>query len=446
MRIATVDDPAKSRHVAVIGSGISGLAAALLIGRTARVTLFEQDDRPGGHAHTVDVPGPRGPVAVDTGFIVYNDRNYPNLTALFEHLDVPTKPSDMSFAVSMGGGRLEYSGGSLSGLLGQRRNAVRPRFWRMLRDTARFYREAPGLLARPELEMTSVGAFLDQSDYSTAFVEDHLMPMAAAIWSSNVARIRAYPLHAFIRFFASHGLLSLNERPQWRTVDGGSREYVGRLLAEFSGEFRRGVGVAKVRREDDHVTITDRQGNVAQFSDVVIATHADQALEILEDADPMERELLGAFGYTSNRAVLHSDRSLMPRRERVWSSWNYIGNHHSAAQPLCVSYWMNQLQGIDASFPLFLTLNPPCEVDEKKLHGIYEYSHPLFDAGAMAAQKQIWQLQGRRRSWFCGAYFGSGFHEDGVRSGIEAAESLTGVRRPWISDADPVASSMMAAE
>lgn len=423
--------PSPDRHVAVIGGGISGLSAAWLLSRTTRVTLYEQDTRPGGHAHTVEVAMPGGPVAVDTGFIVYNERNYPNLVGLFAHLGVATKASEMSFAASLDGGRLEYSGASVGALLGQRRNAARPRFWRMVRDIPRFYREAPGLLARPELAEVSLGEYLDRSDYSAAFVEDHLMPMGAAIWSTTARRMRDYPLHAFIRFFASHGLLSLSNRPTWRTVEGGSREYVQRILADFRGELRLGTGVAQVRRDAGGVEITDRRGDVARYTDVVLASHADQALALLADADAGEREILGAFGYTANRAVLHSDPGLMPKRRRVWASWNYIGDRARAEAPLCVTYWMNRLQGLSTPAPLFVTLNPGREIAPELIHGSYEYTHPLFNTAALAAQPRLSAAQGRRNTWFCGAYLGSGFHEDGLRAGLAVAEALGGGKRPW---------------
>ncbi|KWV57713.1 NADH-ubiquinone oxidoreductase subunit 6 [Rhizobium altiplani] len=422
----------RQRRVAVIGAGISGMSAAWLMGRTMEVVLYEASGRPGGHANTVSAPSRCGPVAVDTGFIVYNDRNYPNLVALFKHLHVPTQASDMSFAASLDGGAFEYSGSGIGGLLGQPGNVLRPRFWRMLSDTLRFYQEAPAVLDRADLASKSLGQYLDENYYSSAFVTDHLLPMGAAIWSTTARRIRDYPLHAFIRFFESHGLLALSNRPRWRTVTGGSREYVKRLIADFTGEIRLNSAVRAVRRVVGGVSVTDWRGNRDIFTDVVIATHADRALAMLADPDERERGLLGAIGYSDNTAVLHTDERLMPRRQRVWSSWNYIGEpERDGERPLCVTYWMNRLQGIDPAMPLFVTLNPHREIPEERIIAEVDYNHPLFDPAALVAQKELWRLQGRRGVWFCGAHFGSGFHEDGLQSGLSVAEAICDQPRPW---------------
>jgi predicted NAD/FAD-binding protein len=416
----------------VVGSGISGLSAAWLLSQTMRVTLYESEARLGGHSNTVVVPTADGPIPVDTGFIVYNERNYPNLVALFHEIGVQTSASEMSFAASLDGGELEYSGSGLNGLMGQRGNVVRPRFWRMMRDILRFYREAPSLLQRSDLDGLTLGEYLDRNRYAAAFVEDHLLPMGAAIWSMTAREMRDYPLLAFVRFFASHGLLNLVDRPIWRTVQGGSREYVSRLSARFADGIRLDTPVARIVREDGGVVITDASGNTDSFTDVVIATHADQALRLLGDADAQERSVLGSFRYTDNLAVLHSDAALMPRRKRVWSSWNYIGDHQSeGARPLCVTYWMNRLQNLDNRHPLFVTLNPSRDIDPAKRIESFRYTHPLFDQRALDAQKQLWRLQGGRNTWFCGAYFGYGFHEDGLQAGLAAAEDLADVRRPW---------------
>lgn len=433
MRIeAKGKEPGSARSVAVIGSGISGLSAAWLLRRTMRVTLYESEARLGGHSNTVVVPTAQGPVPVDTGFIVYNERNYPNLVALFKEIGVATADSDMSFAASLDGGRLEYSGSGINGLIGQRDNVVRPRFWRMMRDILRFYREAPALLHRSDLDGLTLGEYLDRNQYGSVFVEDHLLPMGAAIWSMTAREMRAYPLLAFVRFFASHGLLSLADRPKWRTVQGGSREYVQRLSAPFTNALRLNTPVARIQRENGRVVITDAAGHADSFTDVVIATHADQALRLLGDADAQERSVLGAFRYTDNVAVLHSDQTLMPKRRRVWSSWNYIGDRATdGAQPLCVTYWMNRLQNLDNRHPLFVTLNPTRPISPDRRIESFRYTHPLFDQKALDAQQQLWRLQGRRNTWFCGAYFGFGFHEDGLQAGLAAAEQLAGVRRPW---------------
>jgi predicted NAD/FAD-binding protein len=337
----------------------------------------------------------------------------------------------MSFAASLDGGRLEYSSRGLNGLIGQRSNAMRPSFWTMVRDIVRFYADAPRLLRRPDTAHLTLGEFLVANRYSPAFIENHLLPMGAAIWSTTAQQMRDYPLHAFVRFFIHHGLLDLVDRPKWRTVTGGSREYVGRMLGAI-GELRLGAGAAQVKRDATGVTIIDRSGHADRFDEVVIATHADEALRLLGDADAEERSLLGAFRYTDNLAVLHSDKSLMPRRERVWAAWNYIGESSDTGErPLCVTYWMNRLQNLDQAQPLFVTLNPTRPIAEGHLIQTFNYSHPLFDHAAITAQRDLWRLQGRRNTYFAGAYFGSGFHEDGLQAGLAAAEAVGGVRRPW---------------
>ena len=425
------DSPAR-RRVAVIGTGISGLSAAWLLARDHDVAVYETDRRIGGHANTVDVAGAKGPVAVDTGFIVYNEATYPNLTALFAHLGVTTQGCEMSFAVSRDGGRLEYSGGSLAGLLAQRRNVVRPQFWSMLADVARFYRSAPRDL--PDLdEATTLGAYLDRGRYGAAFRDDHLLPMASAIWSAPTSALREFPAAAFIRFHCNHGLLQLRDRPQWRSVVGGSRSYVERLCEPFASGIRTGAAVSRVVPGERGVAVFTAGEDPCLYDDVVIATHADQALALLDRADETVRGVLGAFRYSRNRAVLHTDAGLMPRRRAAWSSWNFVGSARADARP-GVTYWMNALQNLPAHTPLFVTLNP-----EREPSGILHedcYEHPLFDAAAIAAQRALWPLQGRDGIWLCGSYFGAGFHEDGLQAGLAVAEQLGGGRRPW-TVADP---------
>lgn len=411
--------------IAVVGSGIAGLSAAWLLSRHHHVTLFEADNRLGGHSHTVEAAG----VAVDTGFIVYNDVTYPNLAALFRHLGVETKPSDMSFAVSLDDGRLEYSGTGFSGLFAQGRNAMSPRFWRMLWDLIRFYRKAP--LDAAQLGATSLGDYLDAAGYGAAFRNDHLFPMAAAIWSTPAADIGNYPATAFIRFCETHGLLKLSGRPIWRTVDGGSRSYV-RCLAKAVPEIVSNHPVKTISRLPGGVEIVGETGDRRPFDHVVVATHADQALDMIADPSADERRLLGAFSYVGNDAILHSDAGLMPRRRKVWSSWNYMSCNAGDNRQLAVTYWMNRLQGIADETPLFVTLNPHRQIESARVVERLHYRHPSFNATAMAAQQKLWALQGRRNTWFCGAYFGAGFHEDGLQSGLAVAEALGGVRRPWI--------------
>lgn len=423
------------KHIAVIGSGISGLSAAWLISQSARITLYESEGRLGGHANTVTVATENGEIRVDTGFIVYNEKNYPNLVALFQQLGVETANSDMSFAASLDDGRLEYSGTGLSGLFSQRRNILRPRFWSMVKDILRFYREAPHTLNDADSAGLTLGDYLKRNRYSEAFIADHLLPMGAAIWSASAEEMRAYPLTAFVRFFVSHGLMEIKNRPKWRTVMGGSQNYVETLRAAIKGEIRLNSKVTKIERQDNHVFITDCSGDRQAYSDVVIASHSDQALAMLSDATDEEQRLLGAIRYTANRAILHCDTNLMPKRKRAWSSWNYLGSTQGqSAQPLCVTYWMNKLQNIDQSQPLFVTLNPIHEVDPAKTYQTFDYEHPLFDERALNAQKELWSLQGKNNTWYCGAYFGYGFHEDGLQAGLAVAEALCGVKRPWDFD------------
>ena len=415
--------------IAVIGSGISGLSAAWLLSQRHRVTVYEADSRPGGHSNTVRVDTGAGAVSVDTGFIVYNESAYPNLTALFAHLRVETQPSEMSFAVSLDGGALEYSGSGLRGLFAQRANLVSLRFWSMLRDLVRFYRQAPGDAAR--FGLLPLDSYLDVRGYGRAFRDDHLYPMAAAIWSTTAARMGDYPTEAFVRFCENHHLLSLGSRPAWRTVTGGSARYVRRLIQDMGERLRLDNAVLDVRREVDAVFVRAEGADIPRrFDHVVVATHADQALRLLPDASGAETRLLGAFGYSRNRAVLHGDADLMPKRRAVWSSWNYAADR-DRAEALCVTYWMNRLQGIPDRTPLFLTLNPRQEPGREHVIRSEVYEHPVFDAHAMRAQGELWSLQGQRRTWFCGAYFGAGFHEDGLQAGLAVAEALGGVRRPW---------------
>ena len=420
------------QKIAVVGSGISGMSAAWLLSQAHEVTLYEAASRLGGHSHTVEALSRDGPVAVDTGFIVYNPVNYPNLVALFEHLGVPTKPSNMGFAVSLDDGRTEYGGDNLGTLFSQWRNLVSPRFWSMLLDLVRFYREAPTHADRLEADLTTLGEFLDSQGYGAAFQQDHLLPQAAAIWSTSARDIRDYPAAAFIRFCENHGLLKISDRPVWRTVEGGSRAYVARLTAAYMNKVRLGTPVTSLKRTSDGVVITDARGGVETFDQAVVATHANDALGLLDEPLPAERAALGCFGYSRNLAVLHSDASLMPRRRGLWSAWNYMGvTSPGGDRRLCVTYWMNRLQDLPARTPLFVTLNPLHPPDAHKIIRSETYDHPRFDATAIRAQKMLWSLQGKGGVWWCGAYFGSGFHEDGLQSGLAVAEAIGGVRRPW---------------
>lgn len=416
-------------RIAVIGSGIAGLSAGWLLSRTHEVTLYEQGSHAGGHSNTVDVTTPEGRIPVDTGFIVYNERNYPNLTALFRHLAVPTAATQMSFALSAADGRYEYAG-SLAGFFGQPGNLLDRHHWRLLAEILRFFREASRNDALCNSPL-SLGEAMAAAGYSQRFIEEHLLPMGAAIWSTPADRMLDYPVAAFLRFYRNHGLTQLVARPRWRTVVGGSREYVRRMLTDSRIVLRLDTPVRAVLRRGAAVEVLDGHGNRQRYDQVVIAAHADQALAMLADADEVERELLSAFPYQRNHAVLHTDARLMPTRRRLWASWNYMKSGAGAESGLCVSYWMNSLQPLATRTNIFVTLNPPAMPDPARVFGSFAYDHPVFDARSMAAKARLWHLQGRRRTWFCGAYFGDGFHEDGIQSGLAVAEQLGGIRRPW---------------
>jgi uncharacterized protein len=416
--------------IAVVGTGIAGLSAAWMLSQRHEVTVFEQERRIGGHSNTVDVARADGTgvVPVDTGFIVFNHATYPNLCALFDRLNVPTIASDMSFGVSIDSGRLEYSA---DGLFAQKRNLLSPTFLLMLRDIVRFYREAPGVLADPSVDGVTLGDWLAARRYGTAFIRDHLLPMGAAIWSAPIGEMMGFPVRSFVRFFKNHGLLQIENRPPWYTVAGGSRAYVTRLTASFADRIRPATPVLGVRRMAHGVEV--RTTDTTQiFDEVVLACHSDEALRILDDASDDEIAVLAAVRFQANRAVLHRDVAQMPRRRKAWASWNYLADGVQASGArVAVTYWMNRLQGLDPADPLFVTLNPLNPVDPAKVVTTVDYAHPMFDTAAVEAQGRLQQIQGTDRVWFCGAWCGFGFHEDGLSSGLAVAEALGGVRRPW---------------
>lgn len=419
-------------RIAIIGTGISGLSAAWHLQNRAEITVYEKNQSIGGHTHTVTVHAGGLSTPVDMGFIVYNEATYPNLSAMFTQLGIETQTTDMSLAISMDNGRLEYAGGHLHQLFAQKRNVVNLRFWSMLQDLTRFYRSAPADL--PMLRSTSMtlGDYLERNRYGAAFREDHLLPMAAAIWSIPARSVLDYPAYAFIRFHENHGLLKLADRPLWRTVTGGSQTYVKSLAAAFCDRVKTNAGVVSVSRDMNGVNVKAADGSSELYDQVVIATHADQALAMLDQPTNAEQRLLGAFSYSKNLTVLHSDERLMPTRRRAWASWNYLGSSQDgSSNELTVTYWMNQLQRLPEDVPLFVTLNPDREIAENLIHQIETFEHPIFNTDALDAQQQLWSLQGRGGIWYCGSYFGAGFHEDGLQSGLAVAEAICGTKRPW---------------
>jgi predicted NAD/FAD-binding protein len=432
-----------SMRVAVIGSGISGLASAWLLQQSADVHLFECDNRLGGHAHTVDAQFGDARVPVDTGFIVFNPLNYPNLVNLFTELDVATIDSDMSFSVSMGNGQMEYEG-SIRGLFAQPGNWIKPRYWSMLVDLVRFYRTAPRQLeSGPATE--TLGAFIARNSYADAFVADHLLPMGAAIWSASSQRMMDFPARAFMRFMENHKLLNFIDRPQWRTVAGGSRAYVNAIAASLGKAVHLNSDIKGIRRGNNGVYLTLVGQGEIWFDKVILAAHADQSLALISDPSAAERAILGDFSFQDNHAVLHSDPALMPRRRAAWASWNYLSgpepagrlqSDHRRPNDLCLTYWMNRLQSIDQRYPLFETLNPIFMPDPDLIRGEYIYRHPVFDGKAIAAQHQLAEIQGQNGIYFAGAWTGYGFHEDGLKSAIAAALSL-GAKVPWPTQVRP---------
>lgn len=412
-------------RIAIIGSGISGLGAAWALHRDHDVTVFEKDGRVGGHSNTVDVLTPDGPIAVDTGFIVYNEATYPNLTRLLTLLGVETEWTDMSFSYSAEGG-IEYST-RWRGIVAQPTNLLRGRFRRMLRDIGRFRREGRSLEPGPHEE---IGDLLARHRYSSGFIADYLIPMTGAIWSTPPNRMLHFPARSILAFLDNHGLIEITNRPRWRTVTGGSREYVRRLIRPFAERILVSTPVTGVTRDEEGATVLVR-GGAERFDHVVMATHADQALGILGgEASPEERRLLSRIRYQPNRLVLHSDASSMPARRAAWASWNARGDSDPHGRPASVTYWMNRLQNLSEPLPLFASLNPTRDPDPRHVHGEFSYAHPQFDQRAVDAQRELGRIQGRHRTWFAGAWLGYGFHEDGLRSGLEVAAAL-GSRAPW---------------
>mmetsp|Transcript_28535 Transcript_28535/g.46248 ORF Transcript_28535/g.46248 Transcript_28535/m.46248 type:complete len:503 (-) Transcript_28535:203-1711(-) len=431
--------------VAVIGSGISGTASGWMLSLEGHeVVMYEKDDWVGGHSHTVDVPraradGDQRPAkqAVDTGFIVYNELCYPHLTRAFARLGVETEPSDMSFSVSvLEENGIEWAGDTLQTVFAQRRNLFSPSFWNMIVDFLRFNLESRKLLSSdcPEdLSRLTLGQFLDAGHYSDIFRKLYLLPMTAAIWSAPMEAMLAFPAVTVVRFMENHRMLNILDRPRWRTVTGGSREYVKKITAPYKHNIKVSTSIQSIRRlEDNKVIVKDVNGNEESYDHVIIASHADQALSMLSDPSEEEQRILSAFQFQTNECILHSDRALMPRDKQTWASWNYLALPTEEAQTTSVSvtYWMNRLQNIDRGFPLFLSLNPVRRPQQQLIHGTYMYDHPLFSKEAIKAQGELTMIQGPKRTWFCGAWCGYGFHEDGFAAAYDVIDQM-GVPLPW---------------
>jgi predicted NAD/FAD-binding protein len=420
-------------HVAIVGSGISGLACARLLQRQGRrVTLFEANDYAGGHTHTVDVTLDGVTAPVDTGFLVYNDRTYPRLIALFDELGIESAPSTMSFAVRDDAAGVEWAGTDLRALFAQTSNLGRPAFWRMLADMLRFNRTATAMQRAGRVPEITLGKYLSAGGYSASMRDWYLLPMAAAIWSVPLSAVLDFPLPAFVGFCDRHGLLQIVDRPQWRTVAGGARTYVERIVAELA-DVRLSTPVRSVRRCAAHVEIDSSAATAERFDQVVLACHSDQALALLADATRQEAQLLDRVRYQVNRVLLHTDVRFMPRRRQAWSAWNYLAAHAQDDVPVCVTYWINKLQPLPFDTPVLVTLNPPFEPAPGSFIAEFEYSHPIVKTAAVTAQQHFARIQGGNRTWYAGAWLGHGFHEDGLASaqrvaaGIAALPAMVGV-------------------
>ena len=433
------------RRVAVVGSGIAGLGVAHALAGHAHVTLYESARRFGGHSHTVDVTVGGVTHPVDTGFLVLNERTYPNLLSLYARLGIELAPSDMSFSVQLPGQGLEWSGADLAGVFAQRRNALRPRFWRMLADVLRFNRlatamarGAPGIAE--DLPDRSIGDFLDEHRFSTSFRDWYLLPMIGSIWSCSTDRMLDFPLATLIRFCDNHGLIQIADRPQWYTVQGGARRYVAKML-ESIPDARLDSGVRRVARipgdgsSTAGVLVTTDAGT-ERFDDVVMACHSDQSLALLEAPTRAEREVLGAIRYQPNRAVLHTDATMLPRRRRAWAAWNHerAADPVHGASPVCLHYLINRLQPLPFDTPVIVSLNPVREPSPDRVQGEFDYEHPVFDAAAIAAQSRVPHLQGIGNVWYCGAWTRYGFHEDGL---VSALGVCAGLRAGWRAETAP---------
>jgi len=411
--------------VAIIGTGIAGNLAAFRLASRHDITVFESDSRIGGHTNTIRVERNGRSFAVDTGFIVFNNQTYPNFISLLDELGVPSQESDMSFSVRCERTGLEYNGANLNTLFAQRRNLLRPPFWRMLRDILRFNREAPAVLDDDSLDL-SLNQYLRLNGYSSEFMQHYILPMGAAIWSAAPEGMGAVPAQFFIRFFKNHGLLSVHDRPTWRVIKGGSDCYVQKLVAGHRDRIRLNAPVEWVRRHDDHVVLKSPGSEPERFDRVIMACHSDQALGLLADPTRQEREVLGAIAWQDNEAVLHTDTSLMPRNRRAWAAWNYHipGHRADCGNRVALTYNMNILQSLDSREQFCVTLNHTHAIDPAKIIQTIGYAHPIFTERAVTAQTRQREINGVRRTYYCGAYWRYGFHEDGVVSAMAALQHL----------------------
>lgn len=407
------------KKVAVVGTGISGLLAAERLATQHDIVVFESDARIGGHTHTVDVPCEDGSVAVDTGFIVCNDRTYPEFLALLARLDVPLRESTMSFSMRCDGSGVEYCGSSIGGLFAQPSNLIRPSFWAMLRGIVRFHKVAESFVDS-DLTLAEV---LRETGLKGPFERWYLLPMMAAIWSAKPESLAAMPARLFVRFFQNHGMLQVKNRPQWRTVVGGSRSYLEPLTKTFADCIRLNAPVVEIRRQDQGVMIRSLDSEQEQFDAVVVATHSDQALQMLADPTADEHAVLSSIPYQPNEVVLHTDTSLMPKRRKAWSAWNYR-LPANPDQMATVTYDMNTLQGIQSADRYLVSLNSSAMINPSKVLRRFEYDHPVFNQGCVEAQEQLLTINGAGRTWFCGAWCGFGFHEDGVKSALRVARDF----------------------
>jgi uncharacterized protein len=415
--------------IAIIGSGISGLSCAWLLGKKHDVTLFEKNNYLGGHSNTASINYNGKEIAVDTGFIVFNFKTYPNLKAFFETLGVEICKSNMSFGIKDLDNGFEYSGNNLAGLFAQKKNLFNFKFLKMLKDIVKFNKRAIALIeSREDLENKSLENFINDLKLGDYFKNYYLFPMAGAIWSCPLELIKNYPAKTFLQFFYNHGLLTITNQPQWYSVKGGSKEYVKKMSEGFKDKIRLNSNIIKSEKLGEKIILTDDKGENFEFDHVIFASHADQTNAIISDKTKDEEDILSKVKYSKNTAILHKDKNQMPKNNKAWASWIYLSKQKE--NKVSLSYWMNNLQNIDHSHPLFVTLNPIEAINEKDVFGKYEYEHPIFDDGAVKAQENLDKIQGKRNIWFCGAWTKYGFHEDGLNSAIKIAEHF-GVEAPW---------------